>query len=173
VLPGALTPSSILRRTEPYRCRHRTRVTWLTGACIAAPRAVLRELGPFDPAIHLYGEDLDLGLRAGLAGVPSFFCPEICRVVHHAGGSSTLAYGSADGWRAQGTRNWRAVLRRTYGARREARAWRALTTNLALRVAAKSLLRRGARRDRAALAAVLGARQFSELPSLTGAPPSP
>jgi N-acetylglucosaminyl-diphospho-decaprenol L-rhamnosyltransferase len=166
VLPGALTPQALLRRTEPYRLDVRTRVTWLTGSCVAGPRDVLRRLGPFDPAIHLYGEDLDLGLRAGLAGVASYFCPETTRIVHHAGGSSTQVYGSADGWRPQGTENWRAVLRRTYGPRRETRGWRALTLNLTLRVAAKRILRRDTPRDRAALAAALRARRFPELPPL-------
>lgn len=164
LLPGAITPPRLLRNTEPYRLERRTRVAWLTGACIAGPRDVLHRLGPFDPAIHMYGEDLDLGIRSARAGVPSYFCPDECRIVHLAGGSSTRAYGSADGWRPQGTANWRAVLRRAYGRRRDQRAWRALTLNLALRWAAKRLLGRQTVRDRAALAATLRARHPSELP---------
>jgi N-acetylglucosaminyl-diphospho-decaprenol L-rhamnosyltransferase len=160
VLPGAFTPSSLLRYTEPYRLQRRTRVEWLTGACVAGPREALLSLGPFDPAIHLYGEDLDLGLRAGLAGIPSYFCPETCRIIHYGGGSSTLAYGSSDGWRPDGTMNWRAVLRRTYSPRREMLGWWALILNLALRDGGKRLLRRETPRDRAALRATLRARKF-------------
>ena len=39
-------------------------VSWLTGSCVAGsdPHAV--RLGPFDPALHMFGEDVDLGLRA-------------------------------------------------------------------------------------------------------------
>jgi hypothetical protein len=166
LLPGAVTPSSVLRNTEPYRLDRRTRVAWLTGACIAAPRDILRRLGPFDPAIHLYGEDLDLGVRAARAGIPSYFCPDDCRLVHFAGGSSTLAYGSADGWRPQGTANWRAVLRRAYGARQETWGWRALKLNLALRTAVKRVLARETPRDRAALHAALRADTVAELPPL-------
>ena len=90
-------------------------VSWLTGACIAGPTALLRRLGPFDPALHMFGEDVDLGLRAGAAGVRSRFDPAACRIVHHGQGSSTLVYGSREGWRATGTLNWRAAVRRAYG----------------------------------------------------------
>ena len=85
VVPGALQPSWLLARTEPWRLDRTTRVVWLAGSCVAAPRDVLLELGPFDPAIHLYGEDMDLGLRAARAGVPSLFCPEVARVIHFGG----------------------------------------------------------------------------------------
>ena len=60
-------------------------------------------LGPFDPALHMFGEDVDLGLRARAAGVRSWFDPQACRIVHHGQGSSTLAYGSREGWRPTGT----------------------------------------------------------------------
>jgi len=169
VLPGAVTPRRMLRYTEPCRLEERARVQWLTGACIAGPRDVLRRLGPFDPAMHLYGEDLDLGLRAGLAGVPSYICPDVCTVIHHGGGSSSLVYGSRDGWRADGTKQWRAVLRRTYGRRRETLGWWALTLNLGLRAAAKLVLGRRTPRDRSAFGAALEARHFQELPP----PPQP
>jgi GT2 family glycosyltransferase len=167
VLPGTITPSAVLRWTEPYRLPGRTRVQWLTGACVAGPRTVLRDLGPFDPAIHLYCEDLDLGLRAGLAGVPSYICPDTCRVIHHGGGSSSIAYNSREGWRPDGMTNWRAVLRRTYGRPRETLGWWALMLNLGLRLVSKLLLRRETQRDRAALTAALKARRFCELPSLS------
>ena len=74
-------------------------------------------------------------------------------LVHHGQGSSQLVYGSREGWRPAGTLNWRAALRRAYGPRREALAWRALRLNLRLRLIVKTLLgRRRRERDRAALA---------------------
>lgn len=149
-LPGALSPAMVARRTEPWRLSRSVRVSWLTGSCVAGATDLLLELGPFDSALYMYGEDLDLGLRAAEIGVESWLCPELASVVHHAGGSSTVAYGSAQGWRPLGAVNWRAVLRRTYGRRSEELAWRALRTNLALRATAKRILGRD---DPAVLAA--------------------
>ena len=164
VAPGALVPAPIRARTEPYRLDRRVRVSWLTGACIAGPTDLLGRLGPFDPALHMFGEDVDLGLRAAAAGVESWFDPQICAIIHHGQGSSTLVYGSREGWRATGTLNWRAAVRRAYGARRERRGWLALRVNLRLRLAAKTLLRRATDRDRAAVQAVESARPVPELP---------
>jgi N-acetylglucosaminyl-diphospho-decaprenol L-rhamnosyltransferase len=156
IVPGAVQPDPIRARTEPWRLDRATRVAWLTGACIAGPREVLRSLGPFDPAIHMYAEDMDLGLRAERAGVESWFCPDACRVVHHGGASAAVMFerGSEDAVAA----NRRAVLRRAHGPRRERAAWLAQRLNLRLRVAAKRVLGREAARDRAALAATRAAR---------------
>ena len=52
------------------------------GACLVARTETLRRLGPFDERIFLYGEDIDLGLRAADAGVETVFRPD-ARVVHH------------------------------------------------------------------------------------------
>lgn len=162
--PGALTPAPIRARTEPSRLDRRLRVSWLTGACIAGPTDVLRRLGPFDPALHMFGEDVDLGLRAAAAGIDSWFDPQSCAIVHHGQGSSTLVYGSREGWRATGTLNWRAAVRRAHGPRREILGWLALRTNLRLRLIAKTLLRRATDRDRAAVQAVVSARPVPKLP---------
>jgi GT2 family glycosyltransferase len=164
LLPGAATPPPLRRFTEPYRLEQPVRVAWLTGACIAGPTDVLSRLGPFDPALHLFGEDVDLGLRAAAAGVPVWFDPTECRVVHHGQGSSRLAYGTSEGWRPQGTVNWRAALRRAYGQRRESLAWRALRLNLRLRLLAKQALGRAQESDRAALRAASQAEPVPELP---------
>ncbi|HEY6397332.1 MAG TPA: hypothetical protein VIX82_07745, partial [Solirubrobacteraceae bacterium] len=48
--------------------------------------------GPFDERIFMYGEDLDLGLRAAANGVETWFWPR-ARVVHHGGHSSAAAFG--------------------------------------------------------------------------------
>ena len=172
LLPGAVQPPWMQERTEPYRLARRVPVTWLTGSCIAAPTALLRRLGPFDPALHMYGEDIDLGLRAAGAGIGSWFDPDACRIVHHGQGSSQLAYGSREGWRPTGTQNWRAALRRAYGPRREQLAWRALRLNLRLRLLAKTLLRRAGERDRAGVRAVVGATSVPELAPAPSSPPA-
>lgn len=92
VVPGRVQPERLKARTEPWRLESTTPVAWLTGACIAAPRSTLLQLGPFDSAIHLYAEDMDLGLRAARAGVSSYFCPDVCRIVHHGGASTAMLY---------------------------------------------------------------------------------
>ena len=112
----------------------------------------------------MFGEDIDLGLRARPPGCASWFDPAACRIVHHGQGSSTLVYGSREGWRPTGTLNWRAAVRRAYGPRREWLGWRALRVNLRLRLLAKTLLGRATDRDRAAVEAVLSARPVPELP---------
>ena len=165
-VPGAIQPAALRLRTEPYRLDRRVRVTWLTGSCIAAPTAVLRRLGPFDPALHMYGEDIDLGLRAKSAGIPVWFDPRVCRIVHHGQQSSQQVYGSREGWRPAGTLNWRAAVRRAYGPRREALAWRALRANLRLRLIVKSLLGRATERDRAGVRAAVAATPVPELGSI-------
>jgi len=163
VVSGRLQPPALRARTEPWRLERTVAVSWLGGACIAGPRDVLRSLGPFDPAIHLYGEDMDLGLRAARAGVDSYFCPDVARLIHHARGSSSQLL-PAGPWDLI-ARNRRAVLRRQFGARRERSSQAALLLNLGLRVASKGLLRRDASRERAALRASLGARAVPPLPS--------
>ena len=155
VVPGALQPSWLLARTEPWRLERTTRVAWLAGSCVAAPRDVLLSLGPFDPAIHLYGEDMDLGLRAARAGVPSLFCPEVARVIHRGQGSTSQLL--PDGPWELIARNRRAVLRREFGSRRERAAQGAHLFNLALRETAKRALGRDVSRDRAALRAAVRA----------------
>ena len=49
---------------------------------------LLRELGPFDPAVHLFAEDMELGLRARARGIPTVLHPQL-RVRHTAGTASS------------------------------------------------------------------------------------
>lgn len=165
LVPGSLQPEALRARTEPYRLERRIPVAWLTGACIAAPTAALRRLGPFDPALHLYGEDVDLGLRAGANGVGSWFDPTVCRLIHHGQGSSTIVYGSREGWRPTGILNWRAAVRRAHGARREWLAWRALRLNLRLRLIGRTMLGRESERHRDALTGAIAADPPPTLPA--------
>ncbi len=64
LVPPAALPRRLRPGLDPWRSTRPRRVGWPVGACIAARTETLRSLGPFDTDIFLYGEDLDLGLRA-------------------------------------------------------------------------------------------------------------
>jgi N-acetylglucosaminyl-diphospho-decaprenol L-rhamnosyltransferase len=97
-LPGG--PMALVRAVlptralpQPHRARRPRRVGWAIAACLAAPTALLRRLGPFDPAAFLFYEDLDLCLRARAAGVPTELHPD-ARVLHHGGHATGPALGA-------------------------------------------------------------------------------
>ena len=84
---------------------------WAIAACLAAPTALLRRLGPFDPGAFLFYEDMDLCLRAHAAGVPTVLHPERRgapprRAQHGAARSaarpSTCRRGGGARWSARG-----------------------------------------------------------------------
>jgi N-acetylglucosaminyl-diphospho-decaprenol L-rhamnosyltransferase len=83
-LPAVLPvlPRPISERAEPFRARAPRTVGWAIGACLAASTRTLSDLGPFDERIHLFGEDLDLCLRARRHGIPTVLHPQL-EVVHH------------------------------------------------------------------------------------------
>jgi GT2 family glycosyltransferase len=160
--PGRLQPRFARARSEPWRLDSRAPVAWLSAACIAAPRALLRRLGPFDPAIHLYAEDMDLGLRAGAAGVDSWICPELAQVVHRRRGSTDRRW--PEGPEVEAANNRRSVVRRAYGPTAERRSWLAQRMNLRLRTSAKRVLRMNAEPELQALAAARQATRPLQLP---------
>ncbi len=83
----ALVPSPLLPvRAEPFRASRPTTVGWAIGACLAAATQTLRDLGPFDESIHLFAEDMDLGLRARQRGIPTVLHPRLS-LTHHGGHS--------------------------------------------------------------------------------------
>ena len=84
----ALTPGPL--RREPWRAQAPRIVGWALAAALAAPTALLRRLGPFDPGAFLFYEDMDLCLRARAAGIPTVLHPEVELI--HTGGHS---YGTA------------------------------------------------------------------------------
>jgi len=59
---------------------------WLTGACLLIRRAVLEEVGGFDPEIFLYGEELEWCWRVGERRWRRVFEPGVT-VVHERGAS--------------------------------------------------------------------------------------
>ena len=116
LLPTPAMPNRLRVRSEPWRSTSCERVGWLTGACIAARRDVLLELGPFDERIELYGEDLDLCLRAAARGIGRVFAPDVARVVHSGGRAASRRYEDAGLGEKIATRN--AVVRLRLGERR-------------------------------------------------------
>jgi len=86
-----LLPRALRDRAEPHRAQAARSVGWAIAACLAGSTAALRRLGPFDPAVHLFAEDMELGLRARAAGLPTVLHPGLR--VRHAGGHSTLRGG--------------------------------------------------------------------------------
>jgi N-acetylglucosaminyl-diphospho-decaprenol L-rhamnosyltransferase len=147
LFPAALMPRPLRELCEPWRARDCVEVGWLTGACIAAPRDLLLELGPFDESIEMYAEDLDLGLRARQRGVPSLFAPDVARVVHVGGRSAASRFPDA-GLRLK-VANRRIVTRRRLGRRREYADVAAQVAFHGSRWVAKRLLRRDVAREAA------------------------
>ncbi|MFL5735655.1 MAG: glycosyltransferase family 2 protein [Chloroflexia bacterium] len=67
--------------TEPFMIDHPL------GACMLVRRGVIEEVGGFDPAIHMYSEEVDLAMRLQRSGWERWQVPA-ARVVH-LGGRST------------------------------------------------------------------------------------
>jgi GT2 family glycosyltransferase len=120
-------------------------VGWAIAACVVARTALLRRLGPFDPDVFLFAEDLDLCLRARAAGVPTLFEPRVA--VRHTGGHSTgRAYGGEP--HAVIAQRRHDVVRTRLGRRAAALDDAAQTLTIATRWAARAVLGRDARRER-------------------------
>jgi N-acetylglucosaminyl-diphospho-decaprenol L-rhamnosyltransferase len=62
-------------------------VDWVSGACLIAPTARLREVGPLDEGYFMYWEDADWCLRANRLGYRVLYDPSL--VVTHRQGTSS------------------------------------------------------------------------------------
>lgn len=62
-------------------------VDWVSGCALFVPRAQWERLKGFDERFFLYCEDVDLGRRAKLLGIPVFFAPFV-DVLHAVHGSA-------------------------------------------------------------------------------------
>jgi N-acetylglucosaminyl-diphospho-decaprenol L-rhamnosyltransferase len=144
-----LLPRALRERVEPHRAERARTVGWAIAACLAADTALLRELGPFDPAVHLLAEDMELGLRARARGIPTVLHPALR--VRHTGGHAILRSGEPFALLA---RRRRQAVEATRGARARALDDLAQLLTFATRVAARALLGRDAGRERAQLAAL-------------------
>jgi N-acetylglucosaminyl-diphospho-decaprenol L-rhamnosyltransferase len=156
LIPPALVPGRAGVWLEPWRSGTPRRVGWAVGCALAGRTETLRRLGPFDERIFLYGEDMDLGLRAGAAGVPTWFWPA-ARVRHHRAHSSSVAFGGEPFERLARARH-EVVLRRL-GRRHAALDDALLALTFASRIAIKGLLRQPTQRERAQLRALRSVRR--------------
>jgi GT2 family glycosyltransferase len=99
---------------------------FVSGACLAIPRALFRELGGFAEAFFLYHEDVDLSLRVRLAGERLGVVPQ-ARVEH----DYEFEKGPAK-WRYLERNRWATLLRCYPGALLALLAPALLATELAL-----------------------------------------
>jgi N-acetylglucosaminyl-diphospho-decaprenol L-rhamnosyltransferase len=163
--PGALIPAllhppmlprELRERAEPHRARTARTVGWAIAACLAAHTATLRRLGPFDPQVHLFAEDMELCLRARAAGIPTVLHPQLR--VRHAGGHATLRDGEPYELLA---RRRREAIGRTLGSRALALDDLAQGVTFATRAAGHTVAGGDAERPRAQLAALRRAVRLS------------
>ena len=92
LVPPSALPGPLGVALAPWRARRPRRVGWAVGCALVARTERLRALGPFDERIFLYGEDMELGLRAAREGTETWLWPP-ARVVHHGGHSIETAHG--------------------------------------------------------------------------------
>jgi GT2 family glycosyltransferase/glycosyltransferase involved in cell wall biosynthesis len=151
-LARAAVPQPAITRLDPWRANEPRRVGWAVGCCLAARTGTLRALGPFDPAIFLYGEDLDLGLRAAEQGIETWFWPE-ARVLHKRAHSTDTRFGGEPFELLAERRHQVIETRRGRGHARRDDLLQAAT--FANRIVIKTLVMRPTTRERRQLRAVL------------------
>ena len=153
LVPPALAPGTDL---APWGAREPRAVGWAVGAALVARADTLRRLGPFDDRIFMYGEDLDLGLRAAQVGVHTWFWPS-ARVLHDRAHASGAAFGGEPFERLARAR--REVVAGRLGPSRARLDDAAQMTTFATRIVAKRLLGRPAARERRQLGALARVRR--------------
>jgi GT2 family glycosyltransferase len=149
-----LARAAVPGRAGPWDANHARKVTWAVGCAIAARTDTLRRLGPFDPTAFMYGEDLELGLRAAEQGVETWFWPH-ARVLHKRAHSTEPAFGG-EPFDLLAERR-RAVIEQHRGSARKDDLLQAAT--FANRIALKTLLRKPAEREKRQLRALRKARR--------------
>lgn len=148
-----LLPRPVRERAEPYRAEAGRTVGWVIAACLAAATETLRERGPFDPAVHLFAEDMQLCLEARAAGIPTILHPHLR--VRHAGGHATRRREEPYELLA---RRRREAVAATRGRRAQWLDDLAQALTFTTRIAGHALLGGDAGRPRAQLAALRRAR---------------
>jgi GT2 family glycosyltransferase/glycosyltransferase involved in cell wall biosynthesis len=156
VVPPAALPGSLGVALAPWRSRSPRHVGWAVGCALVARTETLRRLGPFDERIFMYGEDLDLGLRAAAAGVPTWFWPD-ARVLHHGAHATVPAFGGEAFERLAQARH--DVIAGRLGVRRGRLDDLTQAVTFGSRIALKRTLRRSVARERRQLRAVRAVRR--------------
>lgn len=149
--PSALLPGPLARIADPWRSAQPRRVSWAVACCLVAATGTLRRLGPFDQRIFLYGEDMELGLRAAAEGVETWFWPA-ARVRHARAHSTSAAFGGEP--LELLARQRRAVIQERLGSRARARDDRLQALTFATRLSLRALAGRPRDRERAQLRAI-------------------
>jgi GT2 family glycosyltransferase len=155
LIPPAAMPAPLRKAACPWTADEPRRVGWAVGACIVARTGTLKRLGPFDERIFMYGEDLDLGLRAADQGIVTWFRPD-ARVLHHGAHSTSEAFGGEPFELLAKQRQ--DVLRARRGRTRARLDHLLQATTFADRIALKTLTRRDTQRERTQLKALRKAR---------------
>ena len=150
-MPSAALPGPLARAADPWRSTAPRAVAWAVGCCLVAHTDTLRRLGPFDQRIFMYGEDMELGLRAGDQGIQTWFWPA-ARVRHDRAHSTSAEFGGEPVELL--ARQRRAVVQERLGARARARDDRLQALTFATRLGLRALARRPRERERAQLRAV-------------------
>ncbi len=140
----------------PWRSSTPRRVGWAVGCAVVGRTDTLARLGPFDKRIFLYGEDLDLGLRAREIGIETWFWP-MARVVHLGGHATERAYGGEPFEVLARARH--EVVARRLGARLARLDDFSQTVTFASRRVLKLALRRPAEREHRQLEAIRAVRR--------------
>jgi len=74
----------------PHWKRNTVRQVDIVNGCfLLVRRSLWEQLGGFDPAFFMYGEEADLCLRARQRGVKCLICPD-ATIIHHGGASDLL-----------------------------------------------------------------------------------
>ncbi|MHB1568898.1 MAG: glycosyltransferase [Solirubrobacteraceae bacterium] len=92
LVPPAALPGRARIPLSPWRARSPRAVGWAVGCALVAQTQTLARLGPFHESLFLYGEDLELGLRARRAGIETWFEPA-ARVIHERAHTTAAAFG--------------------------------------------------------------------------------
>jgi N-acetylglucosaminyl-diphospho-decaprenol L-rhamnosyltransferase len=168
LVPPAALPGPLRRLVDPWRSDRARTAGWAAGCCLVARTTTLRRLGPFDERIFLFGEDLELGLRAAEEGVETWFRPD-ARVLHLDAHSTARAFGGEPFDLL--ARQRRAVIGERRGPAAAGRDhWTWLVT-YADRILLKAITRRSTARERRQLAAQWRARRApARLGALSEAP---
>jgi GT2 family glycosyltransferase len=145
VVPAAFLPGALGVPLARWRSNRPRRVGWAIGCCLVARTETLCRLGPFDERIFLYGEDLDLGLRARDRGIETWFWPQ-ARIVHHRAHTTERAYGGEPFELL--ARRRREAIARSRGIRRAQLDDLVQLLTIADRILIKSLLGRPTARER-------------------------
>jgi glycosyltransferase involved in cell wall biosynthesis/GT2 family glycosyltransferase len=158
VIPPAAAPGRAGVWLAPWKATEPRRVGWAVGCTLVARTELFRTLGPFDDRIFLYGEDLELGLRARAAGIETWFWPT-GRVLHLGGHSTSRAFtGEPFELLARARRE---AVERGLGTHRARLDDRAQAVTFGSRIALKRALHRDVARERSQLAALRSLRRPS------------